>query len=106
MVAQVNIDPFDASTTVGQPAIRVLDLSKLRVEVPISDVDIANVKLGQVAQLHVDNGASTAYTGKVSYIAPEATSNGASRTYLVRIDLDQQSDLRPGMQVTVELATT
>lgn len=104
-VAQVNVDPFDSSTTVGQPAIRMLDLSVLRVEVPISDVDIMRVQLGQAATIHVDTDADVSYTGKVSYIAPEATSNGVTRTYLVRIALDKQDGLRPGMQVRVDIAT-
>ena len=82
----------------------MLDLSKLRVEVQISDVDIAQVHVGQAAQVGAD-ALDKAYTGKVSYIAPEATSSGTARTYLVRIDLDQRDDLRPGMQVTVALAS-
>jgi len=104
-IAQVNVDPFDASTTVGQPAIRMLDLSRLRVEVPISDVDRARVQLGQAAQVHTD-ATDTLYTGRVSYIAPEATASGATRTYLVRLDLEPHTDLRPGMQVTVAIAAT
>ncbi|HJZ46630.1 MAG TPA: HlyD family efflux transporter periplasmic adaptor subunit [Roseiflexaceae bacterium] len=104
-IAQVNVDPFDASTTVGQPAIRLLDLSTLRVEVPISDVDSARVQLGRAAQLHTD-ARDQVFTGRVSYIAPEATASGSTRTYLVRIDLDPRTDLRPGMQVTVAIAAT
>jgi len=103
-IAQVNVDPFDASTTAGQPAIRLLDLSKLRVEVQISDADIARVRVGQALQVH-SGALDRAYNGKVSYIAPEATSSGATRSYLVRIDLDQQDGLRSGMQVTVDIAT-
>jgi multidrug resistance efflux pump len=104
-IAQVNVDPFDASTTVGQGAIRMLDLSTLRVEVPISDVDSARVQLGQAAQVQAD-ALDQVYTGRVSYIAPEATASGATRSYLVRLDLDPQHDLRPGMQVTVAIAAT
>ena len=103
LIAQVNVDPFDASTTVGQPAIRMLDLSKLRVEVQISDADIARVHVGQALQVHSDT-LDKVYNGKVSYIAPEATTNSATRSYLVRIDLDQQDGLRSGMQVTVDIA--
>ena len=103
LIAQVNVDPFDASTTVGQPAIRLLDLSKLRVEVQISDADIARVHVGQALQVRAD-ALDQVYNGKVSYIAPEATSNSATRSYLVRIDLDQQDGLRSGMQVTVDIA--
>ena len=103
LIAQVNVDPFDASTTVGQPAIRLLDLSKLRVEVQISDADIAQVHVGQAIQVRAD-ALDKVYNGKVSYIAPEATLNSATRSYLVRIDLDQQDGLRSGMQVTVDIA--
>lgn len=102
-IAQVNVDQFDASTTVGQPAIRMVDLSKLRVEVQISDADIAQVQPGQAAQIGVD-ALDLAYSGKVSYIAPEATASGTGRSYLVRIELDKQTGLRPGMQVSVALA--
>ncbi|MBK9711316.1 MAG: HlyD family efflux transporter periplasmic adaptor subunit [Kouleothrix sp.] len=102
-IAQVNVDQFDASTTVGQPAIRMVDLSKLRVEVQISDADIAQVQPGQTVQIGVD-ALDLAYSGKVSYIAPEATASGAGRSYLVRIELDKQTGLRPGMQVSVAIA--
>jgi HlyD family secretion protein len=101
LIAQVNVDPFDASTTVGQPAIRMLDLSKLRVEVQISDADIALAHVGQAVQVHA---LGQVYNGKLSYIAPEATTNSATRSYLVRIDLDQQDGLRSGMPVTVDIA--
>ncbi len=102
-IAQVNVDPFDASTTVGQPAIRLLDLSKLRVEVQISDADIARVHTGQALQVRAD-ALDKVYGGKISYLAPEPTANSATRSYLVRIDLDQQDSLRPGMQVMVDIA--
>ena len=102
-IAQVNVDPFDASTVVGQPAIRLVDLSKLRIEVQISDTDIAKVKVGQAAQVRAD-ALNAVFSGKVSYIAPEATANGTTRSYLVRIDLDNQHDLRAGMPVTVNIA--
>jgi multidrug resistance efflux pump len=103
-ITQVNVDPFDSSATAGQPAVRLVDLSTLRVEVPISDVDIGRVQVGQPAEVRSDAlGAS--YAGKVSYVAPEASASGA-RTYLVRIELDQHEGLRAGMQVTVHIATS
>jgi multidrug resistance efflux pump len=102
-IAQVNIDPFDASTTPGLPALRLVDLSKLRVEVQISDVDSVRVQVGQAAQLSI-GALDRSYGGKVSYIAPEATASGVGRSYLVRIDLDTQADLRAGMQVNVAIA--
>lgn len=104
MVAQVNIDPFDSSVTAGQPAIRMLDISALRVDLQVSDVDVVRVRVDQAVQVHVDSLGKD-YSGKVSYIAPEATASGVSRTYLVRVALDTQDELRAGMPVTVNIAT-
>lgn len=102
-IAQVNIDPFDSSATPGLPAVRMLNLSALRVEVQISDAEIARVKAGQAVRIHSD-AVDRDYTGTVSYVAPEATASGATRSYLVRVALDKQDDLRAGMPVAVTIA--
>jgi HlyD family secretion protein len=105
VVAAVNIDPGDPSTTVGQPAIRVVNISKLRLEVQISDVDIGKVSVGQKATIHVDSIPDKTFDGTVSYVAPTATAVGTLRTYLVRIDVAEQTGLRAGMSARVDFAT-
>ena len=100
----MNVDPFDSSVTSGQPAIRMLDVSTLRVELQVSDSDVVRLRVGQSAQVHVDSLGKD-YSGAVSYIAPEATSSGVNRTYLVRVDLKDRDELRAGMPVTVDIAT-
>lgn len=104
-VAQVNVDPFDSSVTPGQPAIRVLDMSALRVEVQVSDADVVRVRVGQAVKVQVA-ALDTEYTGTISYVAPEATASGVNRTYLVRVALDDDDGLRAGMPVTVDIATS
>jgi HlyD family secretion protein len=106
IVAELNIDPGDPSATGGQPAIRLVDVSTLRLEVQISDVDIGRVSEGQRADIFVDSVPDKVYTGKVSYVAPTATAVGTLRTYLIRIDIDDQAGLRAGMSARVDLATT
>ena len=81
-----------------------MDISKLRVEVQISDVDIGHVSVGQKAELRVDGLPDKVFTGKVNYIAPTATEVGTLRTYLVKLDLDSQEGLRAGMSARVDLA--
>lgn len=105
VVAFVNIDPGDPSSTGTQPAMTVVDVSKLKVDASISDIDIAKVKIGQKVQINADALPDKTYTGTVTYIAPTATVVGNIRTYLVRIALDDQSDLRDGMSVRVEIET-
>lgn len=97
VIAVVNIDPGDPSTTQGQPAMQIVDISKLRVDMRISDVDIARISVGQSATIIVDGLSGKTYTGKVSSIAPTATVVGSVRTFLVKIALDNTADLRAGM---------
>ena len=105
VVAQVNVDPGDPSTTVGQPAIKVVDISALHLDAQISDIDIGQVTVGQAAEVRADARPETVYKGKVSYIAPTATTTGAIRTYLVRVTLDEQEGLLAGMSARVDLTT-
>jgi HlyD family secretion protein len=105
VVAAVNIDPGDPSTVVGQPAIKVVDVSKLRLEVQISDVDIGKVSVGQKTTIHVDSLPDKTFDGTVSYVAPTATAVGTLRTYLVRVDVADQAGLRAGMSARVDFAT-
>lgn len=103
VIATVTIDPGDPSNTGAQPAVRIVDVSKLEVDVQISDVDIARVQVGQRAEVRADALPDNVYTGKVSYIAPTATAAGTLRTFLVRVQLDNQDKLRAGMSVRVDL---
>jgi HlyD family secretion protein len=103
VIAAVNIDPGDPSSVGNAAAIRIVDISKLRAEVQISDTDIAKVQIGQAAQVRVDALPNKSYSGKVSYIAPAANVAGNIRTYLVRVDLDNQEGLRAGMSARVSI---
>jgi HlyD family secretion protein len=105
VVAQVNIDPGDPSTAAGKPAIKLVDVSALHVDAQISDIDIGQVHVGQAAEIRADAMPEQIYKGKVSYIAPTATTNGTIRTYLVRITLDKQDGLLAGMSARVDLAS-
>ena len=57
------------------------------------------LKLGLLAVLDADSVTGAHYTGKVTFIASSATVVGNARTYVVRITLDKQDGLRPGMRV-------
>jgi len=103
VVAQVNVDPGDPSTTIGQPAIKVVDISALHLDAQISDIDIGQVTVGQATEVRADARPDTVYKGKVSYIAPTATTSGSIRTYLVRVTLDNQAGLLAGMSARVDL---
>jgi HlyD family secretion protein len=99
IIDSINIDPGDPSASSGVVPIYMLDASALHVDVDINDVDIGKVTLGQPVALVADSKAGVRYTGKVTFIASSATVVGNARTYVVRIALDTQDGLRPGMHV-------
>jgi HlyD family secretion protein len=103
VVAIVNIDPGDPSVVQGGPAIQIVDTSSLRVEVQISDVDIARVQEGQAAEVRVDGIPDRTFTGAVSFVSPTATTQGTIRTFLVRVTLDDITGLRAGMSARVDI---
>ncbi|MEM8533021.1 MAG: HlyD family efflux transporter periplasmic adaptor subunit [Chloroflexota bacterium] len=104
IISEVNIDPGDPSSVPNGAAIAIVDVEKLHVDVEISDVDIAQVVEGQIAEVRAE-ALDEIFPGEVSYIAPTASVQGNIRTYLVRITLDEQEGLRPGMSVRVVLVT-
>ncbi|MEN9937850.1 MAG: hypothetical protein RLZZ387_4429 [Chloroflexota bacterium] len=103
VVSIVNVDPGDPSVVQGAPALQVVDVSDLRVEVQISDVDIAQVEVGQAAEVRVDGIGERTFAGEVSFVSPTATNQGAIRTFLVRVDLDDITGLRAGMNARVDI---
>ncbi len=103
VIATVNVDPGDPSSTGARPAIRIVDVSALHVDVQLSDVDIGKVQIGQQAQIHSDSVPGKTFTGSIEYIAPTATSTGSIRTFLVRVSLDTLEGLRAGMNARVEI---
>lgn len=104
VVSQVNIDVGDLAGGATQlPAIQIVDVSELRVEVNVSDTDVARVREGMPATITVDGLPGSTFTGTVTYIAPTATNVGNVRTFAVRITLDQQESLRAGMSARVTI---
>lgn len=97
----------DSSST----AFAVLsDLSSMRLVAPLSESEIGNVKVGQIATVTVEalEGSTLKGTGKlaahVSEVAILSTSSSGVVSYDVTFQLDQMDPgLRPGMSATAEV---
>lgn len=105
VISDVNIDPGDPAMSGIEPAVSIVDVENVHVEVDISDIDIAKIDINQPAMIYADALPGEVFNGKVSYIAPSADVQGSLRTYKVKIKLDDTEGLRPGMSVRVEIET-
>lgn len=104
-IAVINIDPGDvAPTGAGAPAIRLVDLSTLFVEITVSDADIAQVEEGQQVTVIADALPSERFMGEVIFVSPTSTVINGVTNYLVRVELvDQNAPLRVGMTVSATI---
>jgi len=98
---------------IGEPAdgtamIAVVDLSSFHIDVPIDELDIAQVQPGQRVQISLDALAGAEIGGTVDSIAPQATrSEQGTTTYSVTVNLDKDSaGVRPGMTAVVAIVTS
>ncbi|MBZ5722523.1 MAG: efflux RND transporter periplasmic adaptor subunit [Acidobacteriia bacterium] len=79
----------------GMPIFTVEDVRRYRLEATVNESDLRYVRAGQLVSVTIDALDSTGLKGKVVQIVPAADS--ASRTFLVKIDLPANTQLRSGL---------
>lgn len=91
-----NITKNTSSTTT---LATIYDLSSLTFKMPIDELDIQSVKVGQKVTVTADAFEGQTFSGTVTNVSLESTySNGVS-TYPVTVTMDEAGDLLPGMNV-------
>lgn len=82
----------------------VADLSLLMVRTNINEIDVARLKVGDVARVRVDSMRSVLMGGSIKRISTSALETGADRTRVFPVDVildESDARLRPGMSATV-----
>lgn len=88
----------------GTPAFRVDDLSRLLVDVELSEIDINNVSLGQNVQVSFDAILDKEYNGTVVEVGQIGNDVQGAVNFTVTIELtDADSLVRPGMTAAVNI---
>jgi HlyD family secretion protein len=93
-------------TTPGMQAFRIDDLSRLLVDVQITEVDINNIRTGQPAMMSFDAIQNKEYSGKVVEVGRVGTPVQGVVNFPVTIELnDPDGAVRPGMTAAVNIIT-
>jgi RND family efflux transporter MFP subunit len=79
----------------GMPLLIVEDTSRYRLEVPFEESRLTSIKAGQAIAVQIEATGLANLKGSVSEVEPSTDS--ASRTYLVKINLPANRQLRSGM---------
>ena len=96
--------------TQNSPLIRIEDLSAMRAEVQIDEVDIGKLSVGNSAEITSDSLIGTTLSGKVVSIAPTITSAGSTRVSTVKVSIlgpagGAELPLRSGASCSVKITT-
>jgi HlyD family secretion protein len=105
-VTEVDIQPGD-QISAGTRAFRLDDLSRLLVDVQVSEVDINRVQIGQPVTLTFDAIQAQEYTAVVVDIASVGTTTSGAVYFNVTIELvGADSQIKSGMTAAVNIAVT
>jgi HlyD family secretion protein len=87
--------------------IAIVDLSEFHVDVPVDELDVAQVTTGQPVRIALDALPDRELQGTVTNIEPLATRNEQGTTsYDVTVTLDEaEAAVRPGMTAVVQIVT-
>jgi HlyD family secretion protein len=83
------------------------DLSSFHIDVPVDELDVAQIAAGQSVRIALDALLDTELTGKVTNVEPLATrTDRGTNTYKVTVEIDSTATtLRSGMTATAQIVT-
>ena len=87
----------------GTPLFRIADLEKMEVKIPVDELDIKSISLGQLATILSDVFENQEFQGEVSKIALLGNNQGGVTTFEVTIDVLEHEGFMSGMNVDVQI---
>ena len=89
----------------GEEVVTIGDFSQIKITVPLSELDLGKVKIGQKVRVKFDAFENSQFLGEVARIAP--TTNDSSRQIAVEVKIDNPSDkIKGGLLARIDFAST
>jgi HlyD family secretion protein len=102
-ITEVKVKTGDLVSS-GNTAFRIDDLANLSIDLQISEVDLASLRVGQPATLEFDAIIDKVYTGEVTEIGMIGTVSQGVVNYPVTVRItDADQAVRPGMTASVTI---
>ena len=81
----------------------IYDLSHLKMEMNVSELDIGKVEVGQTVEITCSAVPGETFTGVVDRVSINGTTTDGFTNYPVTIVLQDYGDLKPGMNVSASI---
>jgi HlyD family secretion protein len=98
---------FGDQVSPGTPAFRLDDLSRLLVDIQVSEVDINQVQMGQDVLLTFDSILDKEYHGKVTEVASVGQAEEGVVSFIATVELtDADEQVKPGMTAAATITVS
>ena len=81
----------------------IYDMSYLKLELAVDELDIGKVAVGQSVSLTADALEGQTFTGVVDKVSINGTTSGGATSYPVTIVIENYGELKPGMNVSATI---
>ena len=89
----------------GEEVVTIGDFSQIKIAVPLSELDLGKVKVGQKVRVKLDAFKNSQFLGEVARIAP--TTNDSSRQINVEVKINNpNNEIKGGLLARVNFALT
>jgi HlyD family secretion protein len=103
VITEVNVKPGD-NAVANQQAFRIDDLSRLQLNVRVTEVDINRINTNNTVNVTFDAIQGREYRGVVTQVSSIGTVNQGIVEFLVTVELDEPDHLvKPGMTAAVNV---
>lgn len=91
------------NATYASPLAVIYDLSKVKFQMKVDELDVLKIFVGQEVQVTADALEGAEMTGHITNISLEAITTGGVTEYPVTVEMDAVGDLLPGMNVSATI---
>ncbi len=95
-------DTLDSTTKSTTMAV-IADMSKLKFDIDVDELDIGDIELGQKVQVTADSLPGNTFEGTIENISAIGTNTDGVASYPVTVVMDYSSELMIGMNVNAEI---
>ncbi len=103
-VIEKNVKAGDNVNNIESGSLAVIyDLSYLKLEMNISELDLSKIQEGQTVNITADAIPGQVFEGRVDRVSINGTTTNGFTTYPATILLEDYGDLNPGMNVSADI---
>ena len=96
-------DKMDTTKSSVEPMCIIYDLSSMKFEIKVDEVDISKIKVGQSVRITADAIEGETFEGVVDNISINGTAENGVTTYPVTVVIEKYGSLMPGMNIDAEI---